>query len=502
MTIVDVRYQLNKILSYDRISAGACQKYESLLKILEDAGDSRYLLYKAKLLQRTKKYDEAKECYLTLTNSGTEQFLAYYGLYTLAVTKKNYEDAYKYILLCDKFGDDFNTDLNFHITLAKACYDLSVNPDEFYSNQYRVKLDNEKQSSNYNMNKLLKEAAGYFNKHDFVNATALLKEARACDNSVNAYFESKVLLDSINNLLELEKINYLEFVKENGITAEFNGGKVDIRQLLNYMQLSIVSNSDLVFDVFNDNYDYISEMSSDLVFDYIVKRLIERRIFESMNEEEMDNYRKCIIEVRRAMDAQDFQKAIEYTTLGKELTGAPIFDYYAGKAYFRSGNNLEAIDKFREYMSLGGIKTLRARGYLSYAYSNIGDYQESALLQEEIKRLKNFYVKLGRSRIYVGPAFKASEEKHNDDRMVADSISENVDKFMDADLTVGEFDSYSFPQKMALIRKLYFTKMVKVADKLMKEVEREADNSVEKKFINKERQNKKLYITKGKLGQH
>ena len=27
-------------------------------------------------------------------------------------------------------------------------------------------------------------------------------------------------------------------------------------------------------------------------------------------------------------------------------------------------------------------------------------------------------------------------------------------------------------------------------------------SSVEKQFINKERQNKKLYITKGKLGQH
>ena len=86
--------------------------------------------------------------------------------------------------------------------------------------------------------------------------------------------------------------------------------------------------------------------------------------------------------------------------------------------------------------------------------------------------------------------------------MTATGISESVYKFVDEDLAVGDFCSYSFPQKMALVRKLYLTNMVKVADKLMKEVEKESGSSVEKQFINKERQNKKLYITKGKLGQH
>lgn len=502
MTIIDVRYQLNKILSHAKISASAHQKYESLLKVLENAGDSRYLLYKAKFLQRTKKYDEARECYLELANSETEQFLAYYGLYTLAVSEKNYEDAYNYILLCDKFSADFNTDLGFHIALAKACYDLSVNPNQFYDNEYKVIFNSEKQSNNYNINKLLKEAVRCFNNYDFVNATALLMQVSACDDSVNAYFESKVLLDSINNLLELEKDRYLEFIKENGIEAKFRNGKVDVRQLLNYMQLDIVLNSDLVETVFSDNYDYISRMTSKLAFDYIEKRLFERKIFESLNKEEMVNYGKCIIEVRRAMHAQDFQRAIEYATLGKELTGVPIFDYYEGKAYFNSGRNLEAIDKFREYMDIGGIKALKARNYLSYAYANVGNYQESALLQEEITQLRRFYVKIRNSKIYTGPAFKASKEKEKDEKMIADGISENIDKFMEDDLIVGEFYSYSFPQRIALIRKLYLTNMVKVADKLMKEVERESDNSVEKRFINKERQNKKLYITKGKLGQH
>ena len=103
---------------------------------------------------------------------------------------------------------------------------------------------------------------------------------------------------------------------------------------------------------------------------------------------------------------------------------------------------------------------------------------------------------------YAGPIFKEDRDKFGEKKLTATGINESVDKFVDEDLAVGDFCSYSFPQKMALIRKLYLTNMVKVADKLMKEVEKESGSSVEKQFINKERQNKKLYITKGKLGQH
>lgn len=92
---------------------------------------------------------------------------------------------------------------------------------------------------------------------------------------------------------------------------------------------------------------------------------------------------------------------------------------------------------------------------------------------------------------YAGPIFKEDNGKHDEQKLTATGISESVDKFVDEDLAVIDFCSYSFPQKMALVRKLYLTNMVKVADKLMKEVE--------KQFINNERQNKKLYIIKGKL---
>ena len=74
MTIIDVRYQLNKILGYDKMYSNNFKECEKLLKVLEDAGDSRYLFYKARFLQKIREFDKAKECYLELTNSGTEQF--------------------------------------------------------------------------------------------------------------------------------------------------------------------------------------------------------------------------------------------------------------------------------------------------------------------------------------------------------------------------------------------------------------------------------------------
>lgn len=500
MTIIDIRYQLNKILSYDRIYPNNCEKYENLLKVLADAGDSRYLLYKAKFLQRTKEFDKAEECYKEMISSANDLFSAYYGLYSLAVGAKNYEDAYKYILLCDEFSDNTTMDLSLHIALAKACYNLAVNPDEFYNEEIKAPFNNKKQSNNYSVDRLYDEFRENFNKHDFINAIVSLKKIRAIDDSVNSHFESKILFSSINNLLDLERKKYIEFVKENGITAEFNDGKVDVRQLLNYMQMSVITDLDLVEEVFYDNYDYISQNTNSVAVGYLEKRIIERRKFESLTDEEIDDYRKCIIEVRRAMKNEDFQRAIDFSELGKELTGAAVFDYYTGQAYYRLGDDLQAIKKLNEYLENGGIKSLRAKGYLALAYTNIGNYQDASLLQEEVAQLKSFYVRIGKSKIYTGPTFKAGDKKDNEETMTVDGISNNVDKFMDEELSIGEFYSYSFSQKMALIRKLYFTNMTKVADKLMKEVEKESKSSVEKQYVSKERQNKKLYIAKGKLG--
>ena len=181
----------------------------------------------------------------------------------------------------------------------------------------------------------------------------------------------------------------------------------------------------------------------------------------------------------------------------------PIFDYYTGQAYCRMGNNLEAIDKFREYLSTGGINALKARNYLSLVYTNIGDYENASLMREEISQLEKFYVRISKRKLDKARIFEITgNTSQSEEKMPAAGIALEVDKSMDEELSIGEFYSYSFAQKMALIRKLYSTNMVKVADKLMKETERESSNSVEKRFISKERQNKKLYIAKGKFGQH
>ena len=97
-------------------------------------------------------------------------------------------------------------------------------------------------------------------------------------------------------------------------------------------------------------------------------------------------------------------------------------------------------------------------------------------VKEEIAQLKRFYVKIGKNKVYAGPIFKENRDKSGEKKLTATGISESIDKFVDEYLAVGDFCSYSFPQKMALIRKLYLTNMVKVADKLMKEVEKRIDN--------------------------
>ncbi len=497
MDIIDIRYQLNKILSLDKINARATRKYEALLSKLEEVNDSRYLLYKAKFLHKTGEYEEARDYYVQMIDSLNHVFDAYYGLYCLAVKEKNYEDAYKYILLCKENDNNSNMDLNLQIAICKACIDLRKNPEEFFENDYIVELDNNKRNSDYYIAKLYDEVVSCFNKGNYAEAITILKKIRAVDKSVNSYFESKIIFKSMNDLLELESKAYLEYVNKNGfLTTTFKNGNV--RQLLNCMRFAIIDEVDLVEKVFYENIGLIFSDTNLVAADYIEKRIIERRKYSELSEEDGQIYRNTIVKIREALKKDDYESVIKFAEKGKEITNLAMFDYYEAVGHLRSGNKLEAIFQFESYLDNGGIKSIKVRKYLAFLYTDIGEYEKAALMKEEITQLENYFVKLGRNRIYTGNGY--NDNKVSTSENVSNNISSAVEKSMDEELSISEFYSYSFTQKMALIRKLYSTNLVKVADKLMKEVEKESNSSVEKKFISKEKQNKKLYITKGKFG--
>jgi hypothetical protein len=54
MSIIDIRYKLNKILGYETIKENAFIECEGLVEELKNLNDNRYLFYKARLHYRRK----------------------------------------------------------------------------------------------------------------------------------------------------------------------------------------------------------------------------------------------------------------------------------------------------------------------------------------------------------------------------------------------------------------------------------------------------------------
>ncbi len=492
MSIIDIRYKLNKILGYETIKENAFIECEGLVEELKNLNDNRYLFYKARLHYRRKEFDKARECYLEMIDSSNDVFSGYYGLYILDVFDRNYESAFKDILLCKKYSDNSNLDLSFYITLAKACCDINSCFDEFSNTQYNVVIGKEECSWNNKMQKLYNDAVDCFNNRNYIETAILLKKFNKIDHSVNTYYESGVLLKCINNLIDLLGKKYLESVLVNGSSSL--SSDADIKQLVNFMQMITFDEFPLVERVFYNYYDLIKNNTSDVIFQYMENRISERRKFLNFDFEIRHEYNKIMSDIKKAKKEKDYNKIIELSILGKELFNIPIFDYYQGQAYFRMNMYDESIDKLREYLETGSVKAIKARGYLSIAYMSTNNYEQASLVEEEIKQLDDYFLKLNRKKIYA--------EKNKYEKLVnTNDISSDIDKFMDVELSIDEFYSYSFPKKVALVRQLYTSNMKKLGDKFMKEIESNPCTDLEKKVISKEKQNKKLYITKCKFGQ-
>ncbi len=492
MSIIDIRYRLNKILGREVIKENSFIECEDLVEELKKMNDSRYLFYKAKLHYRKKEYDKARECYLEMINSSIDVFSGYYGLFTLDVFNKNYESAYKNILLCKKYNENSNLDLSFYIALAKACCDLNSDFDKFSNAQYNVVPEKKEFSCNYDVQNLYNEAIACFNNCNYIDAAFLLKKINKNDHSVNSYYEAGVLLKSINNLIDLLGKKYLQSVLENGISPLTSNA--EIKQIVNFMQMITYDEFPLVESVFYKNYDLIKDNTNEVIFHYMENRISERKKFLSFDYDSRLEYNKIMSEIKKARKEKDNNKIIELSTLGKELFDIPIFDYYQGQAYFRMNMYDESIEKLREYLEAGSVKSIKARGYLSIAYMATNNYEQASLVEEEISQLEDYFLILNRKKIYA--------EKNKYDKLVnTNDISSDIDKYMEEELTIDEFYSYPFPKKIALVRQLYTSNMKKLGDKLMKEIESSSCTDLEKKTISKEKQNKKLYIIKGKFGQ-
>ena len=100
---------------------------------------------------------------------------------------------------------------------------------------------------------------------------------------------------------------------------------------------------------------------------------------------------------------------------------------------------------------------------------------------------------------------KKSTKKLESDKPVVTckSVRMDIDKEFEkvGELKLEDFDTYTFRQKMAIIRNLHMCKNPKLAQNLTKQVTASTTDPLLRKVINKEKEGISLYKAKGKFGQ-
>ena len=96
---------------------------------------------------------------------------------------------------------------------------------------------------------------------------------------------------------------------------------------------------------------------------------------------------------------------------------------------------------------------------------------------------------------------ESNERKEDRKGSGTKNLSVNFTNLMSSDLTLSEYETYCFRQKIGVVAGLYCDKSgVKKADKLISKLEKEAKTSDEKDLVRAVRQNKKLLLAKGTKG--
>lgn len=181
----------------------------------------------------------------------------------------------------------------------------------------------------------------------------------------------------------------------------------------------------------------------------------------------------------------DYYNAYQYFMAGYYLTNANIFKFYMARCLLFMGKTKEAMSLFIEYNKKGYSKILKSYKFLMT--------NRCFNCKERYKFKKEYYVLKS-----VIEDDKKNEENHSNTDVkesffFKDNITDNINDILD------KFDEEKNIDKLKYIKYLYQNNHQKIADKLLKQYEKEfnKDKNISKQVLQL-RKNKLLYINQGK----
>jgi len=491
-------------------------QYKDVLKSLDqirsdDSMKKFYYSSMGKLLLKQGNYEDAKYYFFELLANCPDYISSYYHFYKIDVYEHNFIDAYLDLFYYKQNFNSNNVDVTLPLTMLEMCLDLEYNPDSFLDSDYIVANTSkyfEFTFKDSDLSNLYNEVIACFNNknydllYDNLVELANLIEMNDLSIDVNPMV---VLSEYIKDKVDEIKSNQIDKMIESGIyndevrdyfkinieNKKFN--KNEIFKCINkFMDINVLFSGWLLLNLKN-NYN-ISDSND--IYNYLKYKIDEKVSYLNLNEDAKEVYNQSIELGRKAYKNGELDKALEYYQNGKQVTNHPIFDYYIGKMNYKKGKFSEAYEILSSYEKHGGNKLLQASLYLYTIDKKNGRYKKANKRKKKIENIS----------LFIGEEWKINSVKKDYRKVDVDQVKKNQSRYIrlseeifnEKNLSIEDYYEYSFYDKLKIIKQLYQSNRIKMADNLMKELEKSIEDSTLRKTLNREKSRRIIYINQAK----
>ncbi|MBE6157285.1 MAG: hypothetical protein E7160_00605 [Firmicutes bacterium] len=428
-------------------------------------------IYIGKLMLKKGNIKEAKKYFNQLLVKKENYKTAYYNLYKVALIEERYASAliylYKYKDCCDKDAPFIDLSINM---LEKY-----INSE--YNNEFTFKVTN-------NINNTIENTKDE-EIIDLYNKIINYNDSSDYNNMMNLLSELDQKLKEKNITIDTEPVYKIIKVSKKQKSNIYNKEETKTRIKTFYRMLNALIEYDHnTAERIINNIEEPKTKTAVILNSYLRNKLEEKKKYISLSDEEKDIYNGCIEKGRDALNNKDYELALDYYKTGLIMTNHPIFYYYIGKAYYKDLRNYDAYETLLKYDEKSGEKYSKCNLYLFILETKFGKLVRADRRMNEANTLNDIL----------------DSKKIKSLNNIKNQLKSNKEKLHKKELKMEDYYEYEIVDKLKLIKGLYETGNIKLADKLMNELEREKNKTKEeKRLIQSERNNKRLYMRKSKF---
>lgn len=513
MDIMELKQKVEEILGYKNIKYYQYKRAVELLDSIKDDESLRHYYdnYMGKLLIRRGDLAAARYYFLDQLSEDCTSHSAHYNLYRIAVDEGNFGEALMNLDMYKGLVDSKESNVELPYSMLKLYTDLVENGVEALKKNYAIGstdyfataaiTDGEALDIYHRLiiafnNRNMKAMKRYLNNLKFVvqqknldiDTSPLIDITKSLDSKLKG-----VCLRALKDDPDMEQISILNYSLAS--VCIYNN-YIYSKKVLNMVDKVISRDpavASLLLDKVVENYADVNGTSIEV--NYLRNKINEEKHYLFLSPPDKQVYDICIRKGREEYDKKEYDNALNYYQAAALITEHPIFDYYIGKILYKMGKMDKAYEYMQKYEKHGGKKELHSLLYLKVMDFRMKRIMMAYSRDSKSNKLVNYFQ--SNSDWHTTRKKQVSKKDLTINKTISNKMRDN-----DGQLILGNFNDYSFDDKLLIIRELYQDNQISLADSLMNKLEKSDASSDDKRNLNEERHKKKLYVNKGKRTGH